>query len=312
MNKFAPPLAVIAGPTASGKSALAVALAQRTNGVIVNADSAQVYADLRILTARPAEAEMGGVKHLLFGHRDGAAPCSAADWAAEAKAAAAEVRQAGQLPILVGGTGLYLRTLLDGIADVPPVRAEIRKEVRAASVAENHRRLRELDPQAAERLHANDSTRIARALEVVLSSGVPLGEWQRDRVGGIRAQVAPFGLVLLPPREQLDPLIDRRFIAMVESGAVEEVEGLLARRLSPALPVMRAIGVREIGKHLNGEWSFARMVEAGQLATRQYAKRQLTWFRHQELGLERFGGLAGGGFEAALEHLLAAAKAREC
>lgn len=312
MNKFAPPLAVIAGPTASGKSALAVALAQRTNGVIVNADSAQVYADLAILSARPNEQEMGGVEHRLFGHRDGAIACSAADWAVEARAAVSEIQGRGQLPILVGGTGLYLRTLLDGIADVPAVPPEVRAEVRATSVAENHQRLHQLDPDAAARLHENDTTRIARALEVVLSSGVPLREWQRQLMGGIRTEVSLFGLVLLGPREELDPAIDRRFAAMVDKGALKEVERLLSRQLPPALPVMRAIGVREIADHLAGRSSFRSMVEAGQLATRQYAKRQLTWFRNQELGLERFGGLGGGGFEAALDHLLAAAKAQEC
>jgi tRNA dimethylallyltransferase len=312
MNKFAPPLAVIAGPTASGKSALAVALAQRTNGVIVNADSAQVYADLAILSARPNEGEMGGVEHRLFGHRDGALACSAADWATEARAAVSEVQGRGQLPIMVGGTGLYLRTLLDGIADVPAVRPEVRAEVRAASVAENHRRLHQLDTEAAARLHENDTTRIARALEVVLSSGVPLREWQSRRAGGIRTEVSLFGLVLLGLREELDPAIDRRFAAMVERGALEEVEQLLSRQLAPTLPVMRAIGVREIADHLAGRSSFRSMVEAGQLATRQYAKRQLTWFRNQELGLQRFGGLGGGGFEAALDHLHAAAKAQEC
>jgi tRNA dimethylallyltransferase len=178
MNKFAPPLAVIAGPTASGKSALAISLAQRTNGVIVNADSAQVYSDLRILSARPSEEEMGRVEHRLFGHRDGAEPCSAADWAAEALATLRHVHADGRLPILVGGTGLYLRTLLDGIAEVPPIAPEIRAEVRMAPVADNHRRLGGLDPEAAGRLHPNDTTRVSRALEVVLSTGKPLRHWQ--------------------------------------------------------------------------------------------------------------------------------------
>ncbi len=305
-------MAVIAGPTASGKSALAVALAQRTNGVIVNADSAQVYADLAIVTARPDEEEMGKVEHRLFGYRDGALACSAAEWAAEARAAVTEAQDRGQLPILVGGTGLYLRTLLDGIADVPDVEPGIRANVRAADVAENHRRLQKLDPEAAERLHPNDTTRIARALEVVLSSGVPLRDWQRRGSGGLRDEVSLFGLVLLPPREELGTAIDRRFAAMVEKGAIREVERLLSRNLSPALPVMRAIGVREIADHLAGRTSFQAMVEAGQLATRQYAKRQRTWFGNQELGLERVGGLGGSSFEAALEQLLAAAKARAC
>ena len=170
MNKGVPPLAVIAGPTASGKSALAVALAQRTNGVIVNADSAQVYADLRVLSARPSPEEMRAIEHRLFGTRDGAKACSAAEWAAEARAVVAEVHARGQLPILVGGTGLYLRTLLDGIAEVPPVDPAIRAEVRAADVGENHAALASLDPEAAARLHPNDTTRVARALEVIRST----------------------------------------------------------------------------------------------------------------------------------------------
>jgi tRNA dimethylallyltransferase len=198
MNKGAPPLCVIAGPTASGKSALAVTLAQRTNGVIVNADSAQVYGDLRVVSARPDAAEMGGIEHRLFGHRDGAQACSAADWAAEAKAVLAELHARARLPIIVGGTGLYLRTLLDGIAEVPPIDAAFRAEVRAAPVADNYRRLAALDPEAAIRLHANDTTRIARALEVILSTGATLRSWQRRASGGIRDRVALFGVVLTP------------------------------------------------------------------------------------------------------------------
>ena len=307
MNKGAPPLAVIAGPTASGKSALGVTLAQRTNGVIVNADSAQVYADLQIVSARPSAAEMSGVEHRLFGHRDGAQPCSAADWAAEAKEVIAEVQGRGQLPILVGGTGLYLRTLLDGIAEVPPIDPAVRAEVRAAAVAENHRRLAELDPEAATRLHANDTTRIARALEVVLSTGAPLKSWQGRTTGGIRHEVALFGSVLLPDSAVLSPRIDHRFGEMIETGALDEVRHLLERQLSPTLPVMRAIGVPEIAAFLRGDTSRAAMISAGQLATRQYAKRQRTWFRGQELGLQRESHA-----QAALQTLLAAAKEQGC
>lgn len=307
MNKGAPPLAVIAGPTASGKSALGVTLAQRTNGVIVNADSAQVYADLRVLSARPSAEEMGGVEHRLFGHRDGAQPCSAAVWAAEAKQVLAEVHGRGQLPILVGGTGLYLRTLLDGIAEVPPIEPAIRAEVRAASVADNHRRLAELDPGAAARLHANDTTRIARALEVILSTGATLKSWQGRTVGGIRNNVTLFGAVLVPSADSLAPRIDRRFAEMVEAGALDEVRRLLDRQLSPAIPVMRAIGVPEIAAYLRGDLNHDAMIAAGQLATRQYAKRQRTWFRGQELGLPRESDLS-----AALHSLLAAAKELEC
>ena len=307
MIKGAPPLAVIAGPTASGKSALGVTLAQRTDGVIVNADSAQVYADLQRLSARPSSDEMGGVEHRLFGHRDGAQPCSAADWAAEARAVIAEVHRRGQLPILVGGTGLYLRTLLDGIAEVPPINPVLRAEVRAASVARNHQRLAEHDPEAAARLHANDTTRIARALEVILSTGATLKSWQGRTTGGIRNEVALLGLVLLPDAAMLNARIDRRFAEMVESGALDEVRRLLDRHLSPALSVMRAIGVPEIAAYLEGDTSYTAMLAAGQLATRQYAKRQRTWFRGQELGLVRESDP-----QAALHSLLAAAKELGC
>jgi tRNA dimethylallyltransferase len=307
MNKGASPLCVIAGPTASGKSALGVSLAQRFNGVIVNADSAQVYADLRILSARPDVDEMGGVEHCLFGHRDGALPCSAAEWAVEAKAVIAEVLGRGQLPILVGGTGLYLRTLLDGIAEVPPIDPAIRAQVRAAPVADNHRRLREHDPEAANRLHANDTTRIARALEVVLSTGSSLKSWQERTSGGIRAESALFGTILMPDAAMLNARIDRRFAAMVEAGGVEEVRCLIARGLYPILPVMRAIGVPEIARHLEGASSLPAMIAEGQLATRQYAKRQRTWFRGQELGLA-----VEGDHETALRSLVASAKEQVC
>jgi tRNA dimethylallyltransferase len=314
MNKSAPPLAVIAGPTATGKSALAVALAERTNGVIVNADSAQVYADLKILSARPGEAEMKGVEHLLFGHRDGARPCSAADWAAEARNAIAAIHGRGQLPILVGGTGLYLRTLLDGIADVPPVSPSIRAEVRGTDAAANHRRLSGLDPEAAARLHPNDSSRVARALEVVLSTGVPLGEWQQRTSGGIREDVRLFGCLTLGTDVALNPAIDRRFAAMVEGGAIEEVAALLDRGLDPSLPVMRAIGVPELAAYLGGETSLDEAIAAGQLATRQYAKRQRTWFRNQHLGDLPWLEASAQGPEGstALRELLAMAKEAGC
>jgi tRNA dimethylallyltransferase len=285
MNKGAPPLCVIAGPTASGKSALAVALAQRTKGVIVNADSAQVYADLQVLSARPAREEMRNVEHRLFGHRHGAIPCSAAEWAAEAKTVIAEVHGRGQLPILVGGTGLYLRTLLDGIAEVPAIDPNIRADLRAASVEENHRRLAEVDPEAANRLHSNDTTRIARALEVALSTGASLKSWQNRTAGGVRGSIALFGVIAMPEVGSLAERIDQRFATMVQTGALDEVRRLLARQLSPTFPVMRAIGVREIAGYLRNESKFDDMIAAGQLATRQYAKRQRTWFRGQELGL---------------------------
>jgi tRNA dimethylallyltransferase len=276
-----PPLALIAGPTASGKSALALALAERTNGVVVNADSAQVYRDLRILSAAPSEAELSHVEHRLYFTLDGALACSAADWAGMARREIADVHAGGQLPILAGGTGLYLRTLLEGIAPVPPIDPDVRTQVRNAQLKANRAQLEQLDRESAARLKPTDTTRIARALEVVLSTGRPLAEWQRERTGGIGEQVALRPIILLPPRDWLYARCDERFALMVEQGAVEEVKALLARKLDPDLPVMRAIGVREISACLRGELTLDQGIAAGQQATRNYAKRQYTWFAHQ-------------------------------
>jgi len=276
-----PPVALIAGATASGKSALALALAERSGGVIINADSAQIYRDLPVLSAAPTAADRTRAEHRLYGVRDGSEPCSAADWAVMARTEIADVHRSGGLPILVGGTGLYLRTLLEGIAPVPPVDPEIRKEVRSATVEENRARLKEVDPAAAAKLEAGDSARIARALEVVLSTGRTLAEWQQRREGGISEQVTLIPLILLPPRKWLYERCDRRFEAMVEHGAIAEVEALLARALDPSLPVMRAIGVREITAFLAGQIGRDDMIARGQQATRNYAKRQYTWFAHQ-------------------------------
>jgi tRNA dimethylallyltransferase len=276
-----PPLALIAGPTASGKSALALELAELTGGVIVNADSAQLYRDVPILSAAPTNAEHARAEHRLYGAIDGALPCSAADWAALARGEIDHVHASGRLPILVGGTGLYLRILLDGIAPVPPIDPHMREDVRAASTEDNYGRLRTLDPEGAARLNPGDSTRIARALEVVVSTGKPLAAWQQQRQGGIGEQVELKPLILLPPREWLYARCDERFARMIELGAIEEVKALLARNLNSSLPVMRAIGVREIGRRLRGESSLDEAIAAGQQATRNYAKRQYTWFAHQ-------------------------------
>ena len=276
-----PPLALIAGPTASGKSALALALAERANGMVINADSAQVYRDLRIISARPSLDEEAKAPHRLYGTRDGADACSAADWAADAKAAIAEARAAGKLPILVGGTGLYLRTLLEGIAPVPRIDPAIREAVRAMPVAKAHAALGAEDSAAAARLRPSDTTRVARALEVVRSTGRPLAEWQAEKVGGIGNEVALHPLVLLPPRDWLHARCDARFVGMFTDAGVAEVEALLARHLPVAAPVMRAIGVREIAAFLSGEMTREEALTAGQTATRQYAKRQYTWFRRQ-------------------------------
>ncbi len=285
-SPYQKPVALIAGPTASGKSDLAVRLAQRLEqdgrrGVVVNADSQQVYRDLRILSARPTEQEMGGIAHRLFGTWDGAEICSAAEWADAAKQAIGQVHADNAVPILCGGTGLYLRTLLDGIAPVPEIAPDIREAVRALTQTEARAALETEDTQAASRLAPADATRTARALEVVRSTGRTLSEWQKHKSGGIGQEVTLHPLVLLPDRDWLFARCDLRFERMLDAGAIEEVEALLARHLDPGLPVMRAIGVPEIAALLQGELSRAQAIAAGQTATRQYAKRQYTWFRNQ-------------------------------
>jgi tRNA dimethylallyltransferase len=276
-----PPLVLIAGPTASGKSALAIALAQQIGGVIVNADSAQIYSDLRLLSAAPTEEELKQAEHRLYGVQDGALPCSAADWSTMARREINDIHSHGRTPILVGGTGLYLRTLVDGIAPVPAIDPAVRTRVRETFVDENRAKLATLDPEAAARLKPADSARINRALEVILSSGRTLAEWQREREGGIAGEVELRPLILLPPRKWLYARCDERFAHMVDRGAVTEVETLLARKLNANLPVMRAIGVRELSAYLLGSSSLDEAISAGQQATRRYAKRQFTWFAHQ-------------------------------
>lgn len=249
--------------------------------MVINADSAQVYADLRVLSARPGEEEMGEIEHRLFGAWDGADACSAADWATAAKREIAELHAEGAVPILCGGTGLYMRTLLEGIAPVPGIKPAIREQVRALSQVDARAALEIEDPEAAARLASADASRTTRALEVIRSTGRTLKDWQARKTGGIGDEIALYPLVLLPEREWLYERCDRRFAMMLEHGAIEEVEALLARNLDPALPVMRAIGVPEIAGLLQGDLSRAQAIVSGQTATRQYAKRQYTWFRNQ-------------------------------
>ncbi|RMB55506.1 tRNA dimethylallyltransferase [Sphingomonas sp. PP-CE-3A-406] len=277
-----PKLALIAGPTASGKSALALAIAARHDGVVINADSAQVYADLRILTARPSAEEEASAPHRLFGHVDAAdASYSAARWATEATLAIRDTLAEGTLPILVGGTGLYIRTLLDGIAPVPDIDPALREEVRALPVAEAHAALTQLDPQAATKLSAADTTRVARALEVVRGTGRTLTDWQTEKVGGIGETIDIRALILIPDRDWLNARIDQRFAEMADTSR-EEITALLARIDIPQdAPIRRAIGVPEIAALVRGETSKPDAIAAGSLATRRYAKRQYTWLRHQ-------------------------------
>ncbi|MEY5007588.1 MAG: tRNA delta(2)-isopentenylpyrophosphate transferase [Pseudomonadota bacterium] len=247
---------------------------------LINMDASQVYRDLRVLSARPSEAEEAAAPHQLFGYLDGTESCSAARWAADAKAAIAESAAAGRLPILVGGTGLYLRTLLDGIAPVPEIDPQIRADIRALAVRDAYAALSREDPAAAARLSPNDTTRVARALEVVRSTGRPLADWQKDKLGGIGDQIDLMPMILLPPRDWLYARCDARFVQMMDAG-LDEVAALLARGLDPDLPVMRAIGVPELADHLAGRLSRDAALAAAQMATRNYAKRQFTWFRNQ-------------------------------
>jgi tRNA dimethylallyltransferase len=275
---------VIAGPTASGKSGLALDLAMRLGGRILNADSMQVYRDLAILTARPGPGEIARVPHALYGVRDGAEPCSAADWASLAREEIRATLDQGLVPILCGGTGLYLRALLDGIAEIPPISAEVREAGRrrhaAIGGAAFRAELAELDPESAQRLNEADGQRLMRAWEVVAGTGRTLGYWQREGRG--RALGLPVrAFTLLPPRDALYAAIDHRFQRMLAEGALEEVRCLLQRNLDPALPVMKAVGVPELIRHLRGEIALADAVAQVPQATRRYAKRQYTWFRHQ-------------------------------
>lgn len=282
MHGSLPKVALIAGPTAGGKSALALALAERADGVVINADASQVYAELRVLSARPTTEEEARAPHRLFGHVAGTEDYSAARWADEAKREIAAAHDAGRLPVLVGGTGLYLRTLIDGIAPVPEIDPAIRTSVRALPVAEAHAALTREDPAAAARLRPSDTTRVARALEVMRSTGRSLADWQAERVSGIGGRIALMPLILLPDRAWLVERCDRRLAAMFDGGAVEEVRALLARQdIPPGAPVRRAIGVPEITALLNGDLDRATALERAQAATRQYAKRQYTWFRNQ-------------------------------
>ncbi len=280
------PLALIAGPTASGKSAIALALAHALaetgqRPVIINADSAQVYADLQVLSARPSEDEMAGIEHRLFGAWDGAEACSVAAWAAAAKAEIAKCHAAGDVPILVGGTGMYVKVLIEGIAPIPEIDPAVRSAVRALPEDAAYKLLQLEDPLRAAELDPGDRQRIARALEVKRSTGVTLGDWQLAKAGGIGDEVTLYPLLLEPDRPWLYERCDLRFAAMLEAGAIAEVEALLARQLDPDLPVMRAIGVPEIAAFLYEEITYEATIAAGAQATRNFAKRQFTWFRRQ-------------------------------
>ncbi|HTS91590.1 MAG TPA: tRNA (adenosine(37)-N6)-dimethylallyltransferase MiaA [Stellaceae bacterium] len=277
------PIVLIAGPTASGKSALGLAIAEEFRGTLINADSMQVYRDLAILTARPSAAELARAPHRLYGVLDAGEVCSAARWCAMAEAEIAAAQAEGRLPLLVGGTGLYFRALLKGLAPVPEIPAAVRAAARALHKSIGgvlfHAELARRDPEASTRLHPSDSQRLIRAYEVVTATGRTLRDWQRGDGAGTQRRAA--ALLLLPPREVLYDAIDRRFLAMIERGAPEEVRALLARGLAPELPAMKAVGVPELIRVIRGEISLEAAMALAQQASRNYAKRQITWFRHQ-------------------------------
>jgi len=276
---------LIAGPTASGKSALALELAQRTGGVVINTDSMQVYRDLRIITARPTMEEEARVPHRLYGHVDAAVNFSAGAWVADAAKMLAEARTQKRLPIFVGGSGLYFKALTRGLSAVPPIPPEVRERIRSRlecdGVEALHAELARRDPVSAERLKPRDRIRIARALEVVEATGRPLPDWHREGLPPLLPPGEFSALFLSPQRDVLYARIDARFDAMLAAGALDEVAALAARRLDPLLPAMKAHGVPTLIRHLRGEVTLEEAAEIGRADTRHYAKRQFTWFRHQ-------------------------------
>ena len=278
-----PPILVIAGPTASGKSALAADLAQRLGGVVINADSMQVYRDLPVLTAQPGPALRARAPHRLYGLLDGAAPCSAGRWRAMALAEIDKARRDGALPILAGGSGLYLRALLRGLAPVPGIPAGLRQEAVRLHAEEGaalfHARLAARDPESAAQIPPGDTQRAIRAYEVLEATGRSLASWQSERHEGFGGPAAV--LVLAPPREALYEACNARFDEMMAAGALEEAARLLGRGLDPGLPVMKAVGVRRLADHLAGRTTLERATALGRQDTRRYAKRQTTWFRRQ-------------------------------
>ena len=276
---------IVAGPTASGKSALAIQLAERLRGTVINADAMQVYRELRVLTARPTVAEEARIPHGLYGIRPAIEPGNVAWWRAAALAAMQEAHEAGRLPILTGGSGLYFASLTDGLADIPDPGPEARSEARSLlkeiGPVALHARLAEVDPATATHLRPTDSQRIARAWEVWRGTGAGLTAWQART-----PQPAPwrFAAILLdPPRPELRTAIAARFDAMLAAGALDEVRELLALGLDPALPAMRAHGVPELAAHLRGELTLPEATRRVELVTGQYTKRQATWFRHHPL-----------------------------
>lgn len=276
---------LIAGPTASGKSALAVAIAERLGGVVVNADSMQVYEGLRILTARPSDEDLARAEHRLYGHVSPESPYSTGAYVRDAAAVLAEIGGRGCLPIVCGGTGLYFRALLGGLDDMPAVEPQVRERWRGRMAEEGparlHAELALRDPEAAARIRPGDAQRILRALELGETTGAPLADLQRRQGEAVVDAARAVKIVLTPPRDLLRERIARRFDQMMAGGALEEARAFLARPTAREGLAAKAIGLPELGAHLAGELTLAAAVERAVTRSRQYAKRQDTWFRHQ-------------------------------
>jgi len=276
---------LIAGPTASGKSALALEVAGSVGGVIVNADSMQVYRDLRVITARPTADDEARAPHKLYGFVDAAENYSVGRWYRDVEDALKEIGKQGRVPILVGGTGLYFKALTSGLAAVPPIPADIRAGVRGRLQHEGapalHAELMRLDPATAQRVTANDRSRISRALEVVLATGRALSDWHREGLPPLIDPARAVKVFITCERKELVRRIEARFDTMMKSTAFDEVRRLAERKLDPALPAMKAHGVPWLIRHLNGEISREDAIAGAVMDTRRYAKRQLTWFRNQ-------------------------------
>lgn len=294
---------LIAGPTASGKSALALRLADRIGGTVINADSMQVYDALRILTARPSPQEEASVPHRLYGHVPIGQTYSVGRWLDDMRDVLADTEEQGRVAVVVGGTGLYLRALTEGLSPMPDipesVRAEVRRRLEREGAGALHAQLDALDPESAARVRVSDPQRIARALEVALATGRPLSDWQRESP---QPPLVPAGaarrLILWPDREAVRARIDARVGEMLAQGALEEVRRVMEMNLDPSLPGYRAHGLRPFMAHLRGELSLDEAAERTRAETRQYAKRQFTWFRHQMADWERVE--PGSALDAAL------------
>ena len=298
MNSFInhtsqPPRALfIAGPTASGKSAIALAIAKLVNGCIINADSMQVYDTLQVLSARPSAADMAQASHHLYGYVAAGAPYSVGAWQKDALAAIAKAHAAGQVPILIGGTGLYFKSLLEGIAEIPEtpeaIRASVRRRLQDQGGPALHAALAKIDPELAARLQPQDGQRLARGMEVFEATGQKLSIWQQQKtVSPLDFEVAK--ICLMPERAWLYERCDRRFLSMAENGGLDEVRALLALGLASDTPVMKALGVPEMQAYLDGETPLDLAIRQAQQQTRRYAKRQMTWFRNQMITWEAFG-----------------------